>query len=143
MALSEASVDRIQSSFELLAPKGNALVDRFYAKLFETAPAVRALFPADMTEQKKKLLQTLGVAVGALRKPEELTPTLRQLGARHVGYGAEDAHYPVVRDTLLDTMAELAGDAFTSELRADWTAALNFVAEEMIAGAEDARRKAA
>ena len=50
------NVELLESSFELLAPQGEKLVERFYERLFETAPAVRSLFPDDMEGQKPALL---------------------------------------------------------------------------------------
>ena len=38
----------------------------FYGRLFEIAPQVRAMFPDDMTEQRKKLMATLAIVVNGL-----------------------------------------------------------------------------
>ena len=42
----------------------------FYDRLFEVAPQVKAMFPADMTEQRKKLMATLAVVVNGLANLE-------------------------------------------------------------------------
>ena len=50
----------LESSFDLVAARGDELMDVFYARLFAAAPAVRPLFPAtDMQRQKAMLLATL------------------------------------------------------------------------------------
>lgn len=130
------NVELLESSFELLAPRGEELVERFYDKLFETAPAVREFFPDDLTEQRKALLGSLGIIVKSLRSPEKLTTYLQKLGASHVKYGAVAAHYDVVAGVLLETMAELAGDVWNDDLQSAWTAALGAVKEIMLSGAE-------
>jgi hemoglobin-like flavoprotein len=42
----------VQGSFRKVVPIAGLAADIFYDRLFETAPEVRPLFPADMTEQK-------------------------------------------------------------------------------------------
>lgn len=134
---------RIESSFQAIAKDADRLVDRFYSILFETAPGVRAMFPDDLASQKKKLIAALAFVVGHLRKPEQLSLAVAELGARHAGYGAEDAHYPVVRDCMLEALSEVAGDLWTAELEHDWRGALDHIATLMIAGAAQARARRA
>lgn len=130
---------RLETSFRAVTPRADLLADRFYAILFETAPGVRAMFPDDLASQKKKLIAALAFVVGNLRKPTELAEAVVELGARHAGYGAEDAHYPVVRDCMIEALAEVAGDVWTAELEHDWRAALDHISTLMIAGASRAR----
>lgn len=137
------NVDLLESSFELLAPQGEQLVERFYERLFETAPAVRSLFPDDMEGQQRALLGALGTIVNSLRSPEKLTAYLEGLGKHHVDYGAEPAHYDVVAEVLVATMAEVAGDAWTDELQSAWTAALTAIKGLMLTGAETIEAAAA
>jgi purine-binding chemotaxis protein CheW len=82
----------VQSTFELLAPRGEELVENFYALLLERHPAVAPLFEGvDMKQQRAKLLSALATVVATLRDLETLVPHLQELGRRHVGYGAEPA----------------------------------------------------
>lgn len=136
------NVELLQSSFALLAPKGDELVDRFYERLFETAPAVRSLFPEDMADQKKALLGALATVVSSLRSPEKLTAHLKELGQRHVGFGAAPEHYDVVGEVLVATLAELAGDVWNDELQTAWTDALVAIKGIMLSGAEEAKQAA-
>ena len=137
------NVELLESSFALLAPQGEQLVARFYERLFETAPAVRSLFPDDMTDQKKALLGALGTVVSTLRTPEKLTAHLQELGERHIGYGAVAAHYDVVAEVLVATMAEFAGDVWNDELQTAWTAALTAVKDIMLSVTDKAEEAAA
>jgi hemoglobin-like flavoprotein len=141
-ALDKHAVARIRASFELLAPRGQQLVDAFYARLFAAAPSVRSLFPADMTSQKGHLLATLGLAVKHVDDLGALAGPLADMGARHVGYGAQPEHYPVVRDILIATLADAAGPAWNEALHADWNAALNAIADAMLNGAHSAALRA-
>ncbi|MCH8880117.1 MAG: hypothetical protein IID34_09570 [Planctomycetes bacterium] len=136
--MEQAMIERLESSFNLLAPRGPELVDRFYAHLFSKHPALRPMFPSDMGEQKKKLLASLVLVIENIRKTEKLEQPLQDLGARHVGFGTQAEHYPVVRDTLVSVMAEMAGEAWNDQLTQDWNGALDFVSSVMLEGAESA-----
>jgi hemoglobin-like flavoprotein len=141
--MDSAAIARIRSSFELVAPRGQELMDTFYERLFAAAPSVKALFPKDMKKQKNHLLAAVGLVVKNADNLGSLEKALMDMGARHVKYGAQPAHYPVVRDTLVAALAKTAGKAWTPQLAADWTAALNVVAGAMIKGAEQAERRMA
>lgn len=143
--MNSATVERLESSFALIAPQGEKLVDLFYTRLFAENPSVRSMFPADITEQKKKLLASLVLVMENIRKTENLAEPLTKLGERHFEFGAKAEHYPIVRDTLIATMEELAGDQWNAQLTQDWAGALDFISSVMIAGADNvqSRRKAA
>ena len=131
-------LEALETSFDLVAPRGEELMNDFYARLFAAAPSVRVLFPRDMTTQKTMLLSALVLLRKSLRDLEAIVPTLRQLGARHVAYGARSEHYPVVGSTLIASMAAIAGPAWTPEYDAAWSAAFEVVAGTMLEGAAEA-----
>ena len=140
----ELNVTALETSFDLIAPHGEQLMDEFYARLFATAPAVVPLFAAtDLPRQKTKLLTTLVLLRSSLRNLNAIVPNLRKLGARHVAYGAQPEHYSVVGDTLIAAMATTAGAAWRSEHESAWRDAFAVVAAAMLDGAEAARCKTA
>lgn len=134
----QSDAELIRTSFAAIATQTDRVVDRFYERLFETAPQVRSLFSDDMSQQKRHLLAAVGLVVKHAHDLTPLTSALRDMGWRHAGYGAQEAHYPVVRDVMLQTLAEVAGDAWTDEFHAAWERALNAVAGTMIEGAQKA-----
>jgi hypothetical protein len=99
---------------------------------------VRPLFKNDMASQKKKLMQTLGVAVDGLSNTPKLVPVLQALGARHAGYMVEDRHYDLVGQALLWTLHEGLGDDFTPDVEKAWTEVYGVVAGVMTKAAADA-----
>src|SRR5687768_1800754 len=110
----------------------------FYARVFALAPAVRALFPDDLSHQRDKLLRALTVVVRGLDSPETLVPTLRQLGARHVGYGVQAGHYVVVGEALVDTLDARSEQPLDPVARAAWVRLFGWIAAHMLEGAEAA-----
>jgi len=130
------NVELLEQSFQAVAPRGEDLVETFYRNLFNDYPQVKPMFESvPMADQKKKLLASLKLVVENLRKPEVLTEALQQLGARHVEYGTQEKHYPAVGQTLLKSLAEIAGDLWTPELNTAWAEAYGEISNIMITGA--------
>jgi hemoglobin-like flavoprotein len=137
-------IDALESSVDLVAPRGDELVDIFYARLFAAAPSVKPLFAGtDLRRQKAMLLATLVLLRKSLRDLDAIVPKLRELGARHVAYGAVPEHYPVVGEVLIASMAEVAGDAWRAEYEQAWGKAFSIVAGAMLEGAAEAEVRAA
>jgi hemoglobin-like flavoprotein len=133
-------INSLEESFDLIAPRGDEVVEDFYNRIFEAAPQLRGLFPDDMTHQRKVVLATLVLVRKSLRDLNGLIPTLRGLGARHVGYGAQPEHYPVVGQALIGAMASVAGDAWKPAYSDAWVEAYGVIVAEMLKGAEEAQR---
>jgi hemoglobin-like flavoprotein len=132
-------VDILETTFDLVAPRGDELMDIFYARLFAAAPAVRPLFDGtDLRRQKAMLLGTLVLLRKSFRDLDAIVPKLRALGARHVAYGARPEHYFVVGEVLIASLAEVAGDAWRPEHELAWAAAFAVLADAMISGAAEA-----
>ena len=86
-------VTLVQFSFKSVAPIAAKAADLFYDRLFEIAPEVRQLFPADLSGQKVKLIGMLAAVVNNLHQLDVILPTVRDLGTRHRGYGVTPDHY--------------------------------------------------
>jgi nitric oxide dioxygenase len=128
-------VKLVQDSFAKVAPISGKAAELFYGRLFEIAPQVRAMFPDDMSEQRKKLMATLAIVVQGLNNLDTILPAASALAKRHVSYGAEAAHYPVVGQALLWTLEQGLGPSWTPEVAAAWTGAFTTLSEFMISEA--------
>ena len=128
-------VQLVQQSFAKVAPISEAAAVMFYDRLFEVAPAVKPMFPTDMTEQRKKLMATLAVVVGGLGNLPSVLPAASALAKRHVSYGAKAEHYPVVGAALLWTLEKGLGDGWTAEVADAWTTAYGTLSGFMISEA--------
>ena len=127
----------VQTSFTKVGPIANTAADLFYGRLFEIAPQVRAMFPADLSQQKKKLMAMLGAAVGGLSHLDTLVPAVQALGRRHVAYGVTAAHYTPVGAALLWTLEQGLGEAFTPEVKDAWATAYIVLSTAMIQAANE------
>jgi hemoglobin-like flavoprotein len=128
------AVARLEENFNLLAPRGLELVDRFYAHLFSSHPQIRAMFPQDMTTQKRKLLSSIVLIAKNLRNPERIREPVFEMGRRHEAYGTQPEIYPIFRDTLIGVMRDMAVREWSEQLTEDWTAALDAVIDMMLEG---------
>jgi hemoglobin-like flavoprotein len=128
-------VKLVQDSFAKVAPISEQAAVIFYDRLFEVVPMVKPMFPADMTEQRKKLMATLAVVVNGLANLEAVLPAASALAKRHVGYGAKPEHYPVVGGALLWTLQKGLRDAWTSDVATAWSAAYGVLSGYMISEA--------
>jgi hemoglobin-like flavoprotein len=124
-------INLIQENFDSLAPLAENAATVFYNRLFAMRPTLRLLFPADLHEQKKKLMATLGLAIKSLNETDKLIPVLENLGRRHALYGVREEHYDVVGAALLLTLRDALGRNFTAEANDAWTQMYGFVAATM------------
>ena len=133
--MTQDQVKLVQQSFAKVAPLSDQAAVLFYDRLFEIAPSVKAMFPADMTEQRKKLMAMLTAVVNGLANLESVLPAASALAVRHVSYGARREHYPVVGAALLWTLEKGLGDGWTPEVADAWTAAYGTLSGFMISEA--------
>jgi Hemoglobin-like flavoprotein len=133
----------VQASFGKVIPIAGLAADLFYDRLFATAPEVRPLFPADMSEQKGKLIKTLAVAIQNLHQIDSILSVVHALGARHVAYGVTDRHYDLVGAALLHTLEQGLGPEWTDDLALAWGETYDLVAGAMKEGARLASETAA
>jgi hemoglobin-like flavoprotein len=128
-------VKLVQQSFSKVVPIADQAAMLFYDRLFEIAPQVKAMFPADMTEQRKKLIAMLAAVVNGLGDLPSILPAASALAKRHVSYGAKAGHYPVVGAALLWTLEKGLGDGWTPDVAAAWTTAYGTLSGYMISEA--------
>lgn len=128
----------VQSSFGQVRPIAATAADLFYNRLFSLDPSLRAMFKGDMSRQGQMLMSMIGAAVLGLSNLEKLAPVVRDLGARHVGYGVRAEHYVTVGEALIWTLEQGLGDAFTDEVREAWIATYSLLSDVMQLGAMEA-----
>ena len=128
----------VQESFKSVAPIAETAADIFYDKLFELDPKLRTLFPEQMGDQKKKLMQMLATAVNNLHQVETIVPAVQDLGRRHVAYGITPEMYDTVGAALLFTLEKGLGEGWTPEVAEAWTDTYGIVATTMKDAAAEA-----
>ena len=128
----------VQESFALVTPIADDAARLFYGRLFELDPSLRSMFPDDLSDQGRKLMQMLSAAVKGLDRIEKLIPVFEQLAVRHIGYGVKTEHYETVGAALIWTLEQGLGEAFTPDVRQAWMRTYGLVSGVMIEAAEAA-----
>ena len=129
--MSPEAIELVQLSFAKVKPIAPAAGALFYKNLFEIAPELRPLFKADVSDQGRKLMDMLAIAVGMLRQPQRLEEAVAQLGTRHAAYGVQEAHFKPVGEALIRTLEQGLGDDFTPQVKMAWLSMYKEVVEIM------------
>lgn len=132
MSLTPQQVADVQRTWELCVPIAEIAADLFYAKLFELDPSLKALFPSDLKEQKKKLMTMITTAVRSLKDLDALVPVVQALGKRHVAYKVTDKDYGTVGAALLDTLEKGLGKEWTPPVKEAWIGVYGVLSSVMI-----------
>jgi hemoglobin-like flavoprotein len=129
------NVPVLRQSFEIVAERAPDLTHRFYEILFVRYPHARALFGRNSRPAQEEMLTRALVAVlEHIEDASWLRATLGALGDKHIGYGVTPEMYGWVGESLLATLADVAGPAWTPEVAAAWTEAYSAIASMMMAG---------
>ena len=104
-------------------------------RLFTLAPEAKALFRGNMDAQRQALARMLESLVYGLSRPEHLALGLRDLGRRHAQYGVQPAHYGVLRQALLETLAVVLRERYTPAVKQAWASTLDMISHIMLEGA--------
>jgi hemoglobin-like flavoprotein len=107
----------------------------FYEALFRERPEIAPLFAnVDMVRMREMLLHMHDQAVQRIDDLPSLAGVLRDLGARHVGYGVQTEYYPVARRALLEALVGFFGDEVGTELQGAWADMFDVVISLMLEG---------
>jgi hemoglobin-like flavoprotein len=128
----------VQESFAKVVPISALAADLFYSRLFELDPSLKPLFKGDMKEQGQKLMMMIRTAVDGLDDLDKLVPVVQDMGRRHATYGVENSHYDTVGVSLLWTLEQSLGPAFTPEVKEAWTVVYTLLTHTMKEAAEAA-----
>ena len=125
-------VELVRTTWTYVAPMAEQAATLFYNRLFELDPAIKPMFaPSNLKVEKRKLMQTIGIAVKHLHRLEEIVPAVRDLGKRHAGYGVQERHYDTVGEALLWALEEGLGELFTHEVKSAWAVTYAILADTM------------
>ena len=123
----------VQESWRKVLPVKEITAERFYGRLFQLDPSLKAHFTRDIKEQGKKFTDMMDLVVGGLNRfDEDVVPVVRALGARHLSYGTQPQHYQTLKQALFGALEEVLGDAFAGETEQAWAATYDLLAQAMI-----------
>jgi hemoglobin-like flavoprotein len=133
MAKQFAQADVIEASLGLAAERGGDLMPRVYARLFEARPDLEPLFGKDVNDAVKgemlaQVFDTIFDFIGDRVYADHL---MRSHSITHEAYNVPPAVFLSFFTVVADTVAEVIGSEWNSEMAAAWDALLAEIAETL------------
>nr|WP_258174163.1 NO-inducible flavohemoprotein [Vibrio sp. V01_P9A10T6] len=125
----------VKSTIPLLESAGPALTAHFYQRMFTHNPELKDIF--NMTHQHTgrqgvALFEAIAAYAKNIENLAALTSAVERIAQKHTSFNIQPEHYQIVGHHLIETLRELAADAFTPDVEAAWTAAYLFLAQVFI-----------
>ena len=146
--LTQQHIDTVKSTIPLLESAGTAITQHFYQRMFLHNPELKDIF--NMSHQKTggqpvALFNAIAAYAKHIETPEVLGHAVERIAQKHTSFNVQPAQYAIIGHHLIETLRELAGDAFTPEVEEAWGEAYHFLANIFIdrEGELYARRAAA
>ncbi len=128
----------VNKTFYQIVPISDRASEKFYNRLFEIAPEVQPLFnKANMTEQRKKLIDMIALVVYSLDNIEKVVGAIQKLGERHKDYGVSQEDYAKVGAAFLWMLESELGADYTPEVADAWTKTYQLLSDTATAGVYD------
>lgn len=133
--LTQEHINIIKSTIPLLESAGSALTQHFYQRMFSHNPELKHIF--NMTHQKTgrqsvALFEAIAAYAKHIDNLAALTSAVERIAHKHTSFNIQPEHYQIVGHHLLETLRELAPEAFTQQVEEAWTAAYFFLAQVFI-----------
>jgi hemoglobin-like flavoprotein len=135
--ISSQTASLVTDSFRLVSPQREALVAKFYERLFEEHPEVKPMFEkVDKTGLRRKLLLALITIVDSLEDNEQLRVSLQGISETHTRHHIKTEHYQIFSKILLVTLADFLPDTWTQTTALAWQDALEHITKIIISFGE-------
>jgi hemoglobin-like flavoprotein len=118
------NADAISESFERAAERHGDITREVYARLFTRFPEMEPLFIRDTTwaARGEMLSRTIELIFDLLDKDSYASNFVRAEIVTHDGYGVPPNVFPRFFETLANTIKELLGSEWTTEMDKSWNA---------------------
>lgn len=132
------TIQTVKATAPVLAQHGYAIVQRFYARLFEAHPELKNVFNMRHQaggEQQRALAGAVLAYATHIDNPSVLQSAIERITHKHASLCVAPEQYPVVGTHLLAAIQEVLGAAATQDILDAWAEAYGQLADIMI-GAE-------
>ncbi|WP_371186193.1 globin domain-containing protein [Thalassotalea maritima] len=133
--LSASDITIVKSTIPLIEAAGSQVTDRFYQRLFEHYPELRAMFDHQRQQNGQQSIALFEAIVGYAKHIDELDKLqsiIANINKRHVTAHVQAEHYQMVGEQLLATMRELFAEQFSLDVERAWRNAYLQLAELFI-----------
>jgi nitric oxide dioxygenase len=133
--LSEKTVRIVKEITPLVAAHAEAITTRFYVRMFEGDPQVKAFFNQAHQHsggQQKALAGAICAYFTHIDNPAVLMPAVELIAQKHCSLGIKAEHYPIVGKHLLAAIKDVMGEGATDEIIEAVAEAYGFLADIFI-----------
>ena len=133
--LTTNQISIIKQTIPLLESAGTAITEHFYQRLFTHHPELQHIFNMSNQHSGKQQFALFNAIANYAKHIDNLTvllPMVEHIGHKHSSLNIQPEHYPIVGHHLIETLRELAPDAFTEEVEAAWAVAYQLLASRFI-----------
>jgi len=133
--LTDKHIDIIKSTIPLLENAGPTLTAHFYQRMFEQNPELKNIFNManqHSGKQQVALFEAIAAYAKNIENLQVLTSAVERIAQKHTSFHIQAEHYAIVGHHLIETLRELAPDAFTEDVEEAWTNAYQFLAQIFI-----------
>ncbi len=137
--LSENTIRIVKEITPLVAANAETITRRFYERLFEANPEVKAFFNQAHQHtggQQKALAGAICAYFTHIDNPAVLLPAVELIAQKHASLGIQAEHYPIVGTCLLAAIKDVLGAAATDDIINAWAEAYQQLADILIAAEE-------
>jgi len=129
--LTDKHIEIIKSTIPLLENAGSALTEHFYQRLFSHNPELQDIFNMSNQQtgrQQVALFEAIAAYAKNIENLSALTSAVERIAQKHTSFNIQAEHYAIVGHHLIETLRELATEAFTPDVEDAWTNAYQFLA---------------
>ncbi|GAA4452810.1 NO-inducible flavohemoprotein [Novipirellula rosea] len=133
--LSDKTIQIVKAITPLVAANAETITRRFYTRMFEGNPEVKAFFNQAHQHsggQQKALAGAICAYFSHIDNPAVLMPAVELIAQKHCSLGIKAEHYPIVGEHLLGAIKDVMGDAATDEIIDAVAEAYQFLADIFI-----------
>ncbi|TDO97361.1 NO-inducible flavohemoprotein [Marinomonas balearica] len=133
--LTQTHIDTVKATIPLLASAGTAITTHFYNRMFTHNPELKHVFNMSnqhTTRQPTALFNAIAAYATYIDNLDVLTDAVQRIAHKHTSFNIQPEQYEIVGHHLIETLRELAPDAFTKDVEEAWVAAYMQLADIFI-----------
>ncbi len=129
--LSSENITLVKSTIPLLEASNTQLTEHFYKRMFQHNPELLHIFNMSNQHSGRQTFALFSAIIAYAKhidQLENLAELVVRIANKHASLNIQAEQYDIVGHHLIETLRELAGSVFTSEIEAAWTAAYQVLA---------------
>lgn len=133
--LDTRTIEIVKSTLPLLENAGVEVTDHFYKRMFSHNPELKDIFNLSNQATGRQQFALFSAVAMYARHIDDLAALgelVERVAHKHVSFDIQPDQYQIVGHHLIETLRELAPDAFTEEVADAWVKAYGLLAKVLI-----------